>query len=102
MEKEKKKRSVLSCVLEWAGQKKSLYVWSILLAIVSVVTKVMPYLLLGSILKNLIGGAREPASYVTDVILIILLFLISELCHTISTSLAGNPWLQLPRMLRRK
>lgn len=101
MKKEKKKRSVFSCVWNWAAQKKRLYVWSILLAIVSVVTKVVPYIFIGSILKDLISGVRELETYLINIIFIILLFLISELCHTLSTSLSHKATFQVIYNIRQ-
>ena len=38
-----KKKSAVSWILTWAGQKRSAYVWSVLLAIGNVIFKILPY-----------------------------------------------------------
>ena len=40
---EEKKRSAASWILEWAGQKRSAYVWSVVLAVGNVIFKIIPY-----------------------------------------------------------
>ena len=41
----KKKKSTVGWILTWAGQKKSDYVWSVILAIANVVFRIIPYCL---------------------------------------------------------
>ena len=38
-----KKKSAVSCILTWAGQKRIAYVWSVLLTIGNVIFKIFPY-----------------------------------------------------------
>ena len=41
-----KKKSAVSWILTWAGQKRIAYVWSVLLAIGNVIFKILPYFLI--------------------------------------------------------
>ena len=40
---EEKKKSTMRWILEWAGQKKMDYVWSVILGIGNVIFKIIPY-----------------------------------------------------------
>ncbi len=42
---EEKKKSTMSWILEWAGQKKMDYVWSVILGMCNVIFKIIPYFL---------------------------------------------------------
>ena len=46
-----KKKSTLNWILEWAGQKRGAYIWSVLLAIISVIFKIIPYFLIGDVIR---------------------------------------------------
>ena len=41
-----KKKSAVSWILTWAGQKRIAYVWSVLLAIGNVIFKILPYFII--------------------------------------------------------
>lgn len=83
-----KKPSTLSLVMGWAGQKRGLYVGSVILAVASVVTKVLPYLYVAQVVNALVQGERDPAAYAGNLVAIAVLFAVSEACHTASTSLS--------------
>ena len=46
-----KKKSAVSWILTWAGQKRIAYVWSVLLAIGNVIFKILPYFIIADIVK---------------------------------------------------
>lgn len=96
-----KKPSTISYIMEWAGQKKSLYVCSVILAIISVITKILPYFWLGDIVNRLIDRQRELTPYLQDAGLILALLVISELCHTYSTSLSHRATFIVIRNIRK-
>ena len=58
-----KKRSAFSWILEWAGQKRSAYVWSVVLAAGSVIFKVIPYFMIADVVKMFLDGNREFKTY---------------------------------------
>ena len=83
-----KKRSAVSWILEWAGQKRSAYVWSVVLAAGSVIFKVIPYFMIADVVKMFLDGNREFKAYLVKAVWIALSFILAELLHSISTALS--------------
>ena len=83
-----KKRSAASWILEWAGQKRSAYVWSVVLATGSVIFKVIPYFVIADVVKMFLDGNREFKAYLVKAVWIALSFILAELLHSISTALS--------------
>jgi ATP-binding cassette subfamily B protein IrtA len=83
-----KKRSAASWILEWAGQKRSAYVWSVVFAAGSVIFKVIPYFMIADVVKMFLGGNREFKAYLVKAVWIALSFILAELLHSISTALS--------------
>lgn len=54
-----KKKSAVSWILTWAGQKRSAYVWSVLLAIGNVIFKILPYFIIADVVKLFLNGERS-------------------------------------------
>ena len=83
-----KKRSAFSWILEWAGQKRSAYVWSVVLATGSVIFKVIPYFMIADVVKMFLDGNREFKVYLVKAAWIALSFILAELLHSLSTALS--------------
>lgn len=83
-----KKRSAASWILEWAGQKRSAYVWSVVFAVGSVIFKVIPYFMIADVVKMFLDGNREFKAYLVKAVWIALSFILAELLHSISTALS--------------
>ena len=83
-----KKKSTTAWILEWAGQKKSSYVFSVILAIGNVVCKIIPYFIIIDVLKMFLNGSKNFNDYMYDAILIAVSFIIAELFHSLSTTLS--------------
>ena len=83
-----KKRSAASWILEWAGQKRSAYVWSVVLAAGSVIFKVIPYFMIADVVKMFLDSNREFKAYLVKAVWIALSFILAELLHSISTALS--------------
>ena len=83
-----KKKSTTAWILEWAGQKKSYYVFSVILAIGNVVCKIIPYFIIIDVVKMFLNGSKNFNDYMYDAILIAVSFIIAELFHSLSTSLS--------------
>ena len=83
-----KKRSAASWILEWAGQKRSAYVWSVVFAAGSVIFKVIPYFMIADVVKMFLDGNREFKAYLVKAVWIALPFILAELLHSISTALS--------------
>ena len=83
-----KKKSAVSWILTWAGQKRIAYVWSVLLAIGNVIFKILPYFIIADVVKLFLNGEKEFEIYLTKAVLIALSFIIAELFHSLSTALS--------------
>ena len=83
-----KKRSAFSWILEWAGQKRSAYAWSVVLAAGSVIFKVIPYFMIADVVKMFLDGNREFKAYLVKAVWIALPFILAELLHSLSTALS--------------
>ena len=53
-----KKKSAVSWVLTWAGQKRIAYVWSVLLAIGNVIFKILQYFIIADVVKLFLNGVH--------------------------------------------
>lgn len=85
MEKENKKASFLSNVFKFAGQKKSSYIISIILAIAGVACEMIPFFLIGAMVKMLIEGVGDFGAYLPYSILIGAFWVGRVFFHTLST-----------------
>ena len=83
-----KKRSAGSWILEWAGQKRSAYVWSVVLAVLNVVFKIIPYFIIADVVKLFLDGNKNFTEYMIKAVWIALSFVIAELFHSLSTALS--------------
>ena len=83
-----KKRSAGSWILEWAGQKRSAYVWSVVLAVLNVVFKIIPYFIIADVVKLFLDGNKDFKEYMIRAVWIALSFTIAELFHSLSTALS--------------
>ena len=91
--KKNKKRSAISWVIEFAGQKKPNYIFSVLLAMCKVVFGLMPYLYMADIVKKLLemhaGTLDKDMSLLTaSIIKMAVFWLLCRVCHAISTTLS--------------
>lgn len=83
-----KKRSAFSWILEWTGQKRSAYVWSVVFAAGSVIFKVIPYFMIADVVKMFLDSNREFKAYLVKAVWIALSFILAELLHSLSTALS--------------
>ena len=83
-----KKKSAASWILDWAGQKRSAYVWSVVLAVGNVIFKIIPYFIIANVVTMFLDGSKEFKEYLIMAIWIALSFIIAELFHSLSTSLS--------------
>ena len=83
-----KKKSAVSWILTWAGQKRIAYVWSVLFAIGNVIFKILPYFIIADVVKLFLNGEKEFEIYLAKAVLIALSFIIAELLHSLSTALS--------------
>ena len=87
-QQKEKKRSPYSWIYEFAGEKKSYYIISVLFALVGAVCQVLPFYIVAQIIKKLLLGEMDFMAYTTDLIALVVVWLIRVLCHGISTTLS--------------
>ena len=63
-----KKKSAVSWILTWAGQKRIAYVWSVLLAIGNVIFKIFPYFIIADVVKLFLSGEKEFEPYLAKAV----------------------------------
>lgn len=88
MDGKKSEKSVMDYLLEWLGTDKSKFIRSILFAVLNVAFKVVPYFIIGDVIRRLLAGERKESILVTGILFIALSFVISEIFRYFSTSLS--------------
>ncbi len=86
--KKKKKRGILSRVLEFAGRKRAYFGASVALAMLGVAASFVPYIIIADIVEQLLAGNKEWSFYFVRVLLMALFWLIRMTLHSVSTSLS--------------
>ena len=102
-----KKRSAVSWVIEFAGQKKPNYILSVILAMCKVVFGLMPYLYMADIVKKLLemhaGTLDKDMSLLTaSIIKMAIFWLLCRICHAISTTLSHAATFEVLANIRRQ
>lgn len=81
-----KERSTVSWLAEFAGTHKSLYIASVLLAILGVACSIAPYMIMGDMVTNLIDGNRQWSFYLEKGLLMAVFWIGRVIFHGLSTS----------------
>ncbi len=97
-----KKRSTLSWVAEFAGTHKSDYAFSVILAILSVICGFLPYLFIARIVQRLLGGSADFSYCLTQCLWMGLLFILSRLFHSLSTTMSHKATFEVLASIRRQ
>ena len=102
-----KKRSAVSWVIEFAGQKKPNYIFSILLAMCKVVFGLMPYLYMADIVRKLLemhtGTLEKDMSLLSaSIVKMAIFWLLCRICHAISTTLSHAATFEVLANTRRQ
>ena len=85
---ERKKKTWAVRLMEWAAPQKPLYLGSVLLAVVNVILKIVPYFFVADIVKMYLDGNRSFNDYLLKAVFTAISFIIAELCHSISTAVS--------------
>ena len=83
-----KKRGLLAILLDYAGDKKKYYFVSVLTAVISVASGIIPFYFVADIITKLINQNHDFSNYIFDIVMILVLFFVKGLFHVISTSLS--------------
>ncbi len=107
MEKQQKKRTALSWVVEFAGQKRSNYILSVLLAMMKVICGLMPYVYMADIVDKLLkmhsGVIEKDMGLLTaSIVKMAVFWLLCRICHALSTTLSHAATFEVLANIRRQ
>lgn len=85
-EKQEKERSWFGWIMFFAGRKKSLYIASVVVAILGVLCAVAPYFIVSDMICKLIEGNKEWSVYLTEGLIMAVLWILRAVFHSISTT----------------
>ncbi len=102
-----KKRSAISWVIEFAGQKKLNYIFCVMLAMCKVVFGLMPYLYMADIVRKLLdmhaGTLDKDMSLLTaSIVKMAVFWLLCRICHAVSTTLSHAATFEVLANIRRQ
>ena len=81
-----KKKSTLSWVFAFAGQKKSGYIASVCLAVAGAAFQILPFFVMAKIIDKLLAGNRDLTGYLWDCAIMAAFWLLRVLLHSLSTA----------------
>lgn len=86
MEHKTKQKSLLQYILEFAGNEKWHYVKSIVYALIGVIFSMLPFLLMGDMVRKLFSGEQNFQIYLTEGGLMAVCWVLRVVFHTLSTN----------------
>lgn len=95
-------RSSISWLAEFAGEKKSLYIASVISAIAGVACSIVPYVIMGNMVAELIGGNRNWQFYLSDGIIMTVFWVGRVVFHGISTSCSHKATFHVLATIRKR
>jgi ATP-binding cassette subfamily B protein IrtA len=99
---EKEKKKTIQWLAEFAGDRKKLYLASVILAAAGVACGIVPYMLMGSAAANLIGGNRDWQYYLQNGILMAVLWIARVAFHGISTTCSHRATFYVLASIRKR
>ena len=97
-----RKRGALSWVLEFAGSRRSSYVGSVLLAILSVLAGFIPYIFMANIVRGLLEKTADFPYCLTQCLWMALFFVLNRLFHAASTTMSHKATFEVLSNVRRR
>ena len=97
-----KKRSAISWIAEFAGEKKSFYAGSVAFAFVELFCGLAPYYVMGLAVKNILEGVREPSVYLKLCLVMLGFWALKTVLHACSTTLSHAATFQVLANIRKR
>ena len=101
-EAKEKKRSPFSWIFEFAGEKKSYYVCSVLFAFVGAICQVLPFYIVATMISKLLQGEQSFAAYTPSLWALLLVWTIRVIAHAISTTLSHKATFEVLGNVRKR
>ncbi len=97
-----KKKSLLTWIFKFAGEKKPAYFASIFFALLKVACGIVPYILIANIVRELLSGERDWNLYLLQCGIIALFWALNAFFHMISTTLSHVATFNVLANIRKK
>lgn len=82
----KEKKSTFSWIFSFAGQKKSGYIASVILAVIGAAFQILPFFVMAQVIGKLLAGNKDLAGYLIDCAVMAAFWLLRVLFHSLSTA----------------
>ena len=96
------KKGLLGWVIEFAGEKKGWFIFSILFAILSVACCIAPYFMIAQIVRQLLAGERNGTIFLKESGIVALFWVGNVLLHSFSTSMSHVATFNLLGNIRKR
>lgn len=92
---------ILSTLKEFAGAKRNMFIISVILAVLSVLCGIVPYIVIGDIISKVFAGNKEFSAYTYDLVIMTICWILRELFHSISTTFSHVATFQVLGNIRK-
>lgn len=99
---ENKEKSASKWLMEFADDYKGQYIKSIIYAVIGVIAGMIPYFILGNIVKNLIDGNRDINYYLKWCVIMAVCWIIRVLMHSVSTATSHKATFNVLNNIRKQ
>ena len=82
----KKEKSTFGWIFSFAGQKKSGYIASVILAVIGALFQILPFFVMARVISRLLTGNKDLAGYLIDCAVMAAFWLLRVLFHSLSTA----------------
>lgn len=82
----KKEKSTFGWIFTFAGQKRSGYIASVILAVIGAVFQILPFFVMARVISKLLAGSKDLAGYLIDCAVMAAFWLLRVLLHSLSTA----------------
>lgn len=99
---ENKEKSAAKWLMEFAQDYKVQYIKSIIYAVIGVIAGMVPYFILGNIVKNLIDGNRDINYYLKWCLIMTACWIVRVLMHSVSTATSHKATFNVLNNIRKQ
>lgn len=96
------KKSTISWLIEFAGEKKLHYILSVIFAVLGVLASLIPYIIMGTMISQLMKGNTEWSYYLNLMVVIIIAWVCRVLLHAVSTTFSHVATFQVLGSMRKR
>ena len=96
------KKSLISWIIEFAGEKKGQYIASVFFALLSVACCIAPYFMIARIVQQLLAGIRDWQFFLKECGIVAIFWVGNVLFHAVSTTMSHLATFNLLGNIRKK